>query len=439
MAVNQQTQTVFLTLPGTCTGDLWHHAAAQILHEAYGSKPYDLITVLGTISEERDFNHSIRRAPAVFNYFRQIRAPCVLARISYPDGGEFEFSEKMLDADSDQLLRLFREQQQAPHFKEEPFEVLWPKLEIIQPDMKAPEHKTLHYFLSTTIAMQSLSLEIDREERVARLVRLGDALAGGSSIDDEIDRDVSRKIDELRTLIALKRSSTNARILLYNWRGPSTYPGHASLPSHLSQVTDHASRHGMLVIRVAAGVSGDEIQDTDLDLFDARAAGSSTIRDKRFTARFWRRVARELDSEVFGLIGGRSGSVDVAAFVGLNCYEWDEPVFNIAAAAAAAQDEGPLKKEYVDMQVPQYLRLLNQCSVVSVGLLDVASHDLDKGVFTRLEETELDRWLGGEVGVYPPFPDNDCARELLVYNIGRIEDCELGILATNLRRIWVKS
>ncbi len=225
-------------------------------------------------------------------------------------------------------------------------------------------------------------------------------------IDDEVDR----KCADLISLVKKKRLTqapryAEARVLLYNWRGPSTYSGHASLDSHYSQIEEQARSHGLLVIRVAAGVAPTEILDTDLDLFDARV--SNTIKGKRFTPRFWSRVRRM--PEIFGLIGGRSGSVDVAAFVGMNCFEWDEPVFNVAAEALTTKPEHLPPAEYIEMQVPQYLRLMNQCSIMSIGLLDVNSYDKENGVFTRLVREDLDRWLSGEMEVHPRFPETEKA------------------------------
>ncbi|KAI0123650.1 hypothetical protein BJ170DRAFT_598854 [Xylariales sp. AK1849] len=436
-------QVVFLSLPVTCTGDLWHHAAAQILHSAHQqTAPYDLITVLGAVSEERDFHQSVTRAPAVFDYFTRIGVPCALARISFPDGGETEFSDRMLAVDEQHYLKIAQAQKEYP----KPFDVLWPQLETFDSEPRQvtrnalghrePRTSILHYFLSTTIAMQSLSMDISRERRNAHIHELREALGRISTGDDDIEQNVSRKVAELRSLIIRRRSSespesANARVLLYNWRGPSTYSGHAGLPSHLEQISWHARLHGMLVIRVAAGVPACVIQETDLDLFDTKR--SNAVRDKRFTARFWTFVQQM--PEVFGLIGGRSGSIDIAAFVGMNCFEWDEPIFNIAAGIPEIGRHPLPSREYIEMQLPQYLRLLNQCSIVNVGLLDVTSYDTKTNIFTSLMAEELDRWLSGEFNVYPQFPNTEKARELLITNIRRIEEPTLGIYATNLRRI----
>ncbi|KAK3387987.1 hypothetical protein B0H63DRAFT_448771 [Podospora didyma] len=452
---------VFLTLPATCTGDLWHHAAASILHEAHKSQErssgYTLVTILGI--ETKDDPGGVRRAPAVHDFLRHIRVLCLVARMSNShDNSEQEshsLSNMMLAVGAEQYLPLL----QAQGGFDTLFTELWPTLDTIPTTTKSPRMRPtidsianygrpLHYYLSTTIAMQHLSLKLTKHERATRVTNLAAALGFANTPEDDLllEKQTSTKIHELTSLIAKKRLSAgpefaSAKIVLINWRGPSTYPGHATLPSHLSQIEAHARAHNMLTLNVAAGVPGSEIGDMDFDLFDARA-DSTAIRDKRFTCRFWHTVRQDLGGEdVFGLIGGRSGSVDVAAFVGMNCFEWDEPVFDIAAAAADG-DDGEMKllpqlsRAYLEEQVPQYLRLLNQCSVLSVGLLERNSYDAKSGVFMRLEIKELDRWLSGETEVYPACPETDSERQFLASNISQLEEPSLGIVATNLRSIW---
>ena len=66
---------------------------------------------------------------------------------------------------------------------------------------------------------------------------------------------------------------------------------------------------------------------------------------------------------VHGLIDGRSGSMDLPAFVGVKCLSWDEPFVN------DAQYDGP----DANSQGPQLLRLLNERPVMSVCYLDPKS------------------------------------------------------------------
>lgn len=49
--------------------------------------------------------------------------------------------------------------------------------------------------------------------------------------------------------------------------------------------------------------------------------------DKRCTAAFSAIAANDMKGEVFGLVGGRSGSMDIVCFMGVNTVSWDEPIF----------------------------------------------------------------------------------------------------------------
>lgn len=439
-----------LTLPGTCTGDLWHHAAAQILG-TMSFKPI-VVIALGLISEERDLNDSVQRAPAIHDYFCDAEVGFMTARISLPKGGDKEFGEKMVNISAHRYSHLWLMHGKPPPWTEF-FSNRWPTLQAMDSDSESDStianqrcprtRKALHYFLSTTILMKCMPAYLANNGRSSALIGLGERLGGRDitpgSLDGRLDCDVDRKINELISLIASARASAspgfeNARVVLFNWRGPSTYPGHASLESHFTQIRECAYRLGLLVIRVAAGVPWHEIQETDFDLFSVRSACGPSIRDKRFTPRFWTRVAKEMSDSVFGLIGGRSGSVDIASFCGLNCFQWDEPVFHIAAAEPGASSRLELpSKEYVDMQVPQFLRLINQRLILSIGLLDIGSYDSKQQVFLRLEEKAVDRWMRGERDIVPAFPDTDIARDLFLRNIPVLEDEGRGLFATFAR------
>ncbi|KAK9775709.1 hypothetical protein SCAR479_07525 [Seiridium cardinale] len=274
----QGRHTVFLSLPVACTGDLWHHAAAQILHNTRKIRFYELITVLGAVDEEENFHGSLARGPAVFDYFLGIGMPCALARISFPEGGEgaADLSQRTLSLDKQYYMRIV----EAQKSRSKRFDVLWPQLETI-----------------------------DKEEaqETRGIVNQGEHSIDGPYRDEVIIR---------------KLGISNGRVLLYNWRKPSTYSGHGSLKSHLEQISRHARIHGLSVIRIAAGVPPGEMQDT--------------------RPRFVRHASFER--------GGRSGSLDVAAFVGMNCFEWDEPVFNIAVGALDIELKHLPSKEYTELQ-----------------------------------------------------------------------------------------
>ena len=99
---------------------------------------------------------------------------------------------------------------------------------------------------------------------------------------------------------------------------------------------------------------------------------------------FWHYVASylQLDSSVeqtderlepnrcvHGFIGGRSGSTDLPAFVGMNTFSWEEPLFT-ATRGRIPTSSGLWSAKYYAGQFPQMLRLLNEYPMMKVGFLD---------------------------------------------------------------------
>jgi hypothetical protein len=66
-----------------------------------------------------------------------------------------------------------------------------------------------------------------------------------------------------------------------------------------------------------------------LDLFNKRTNAPYPGLEPIVTSRFWNIVASQPD--IFGVFSGRTGSVDVAIFNGVNVLWWDEPWLSIAA------------------------------------------------------------------------------------------------------------
>ena len=84
-------------------------------------------------------------------------------------------------------------------------------------------------------------------------------------------------------------------------------------------------------------------------------------------------------------------------------------VWKIAAGVADPGWRNIYSKEHLENQVPQYLRLLQQFSILSLGLLDPESFDRSRGSCGRLRVHGLERWLGGEIGIRPELPRTDLA------------------------------
>ena len=124
------------------------------------------------------------------------------------------------------------------------------------------------------------------------------------------------------------------------------------------------------------------------DLYGVKDPNPVPFQDKRVTVQFWRFVAESLQLPsgqapgaasgaagtippcVLGLVGGRSGSMDLPAFVGVNCLSWDEPLFEQTAARGGGRAFSPA---VINTQMPQLLRLINEGPLMGVGFLDHAS------------------------------------------------------------------
>jgi hypothetical protein len=141
--------------------------------------------------------------------------------------------------------------------------------------------------------------------------------------DDAIDA----RVAELRQLAA------GQRCLLVNMRiGKVTnHPQHNITPTIYTQICDLAKQFKLKVIRIGGYQSSVETPQGDwmnslaepvIEIFEkgVRARRSST-------AYFWKCVADM--PEVFGVIGGRSGSLDIVSFMRGNVFCWDviDPAF----------------------------------------------------------------------------------------------------------------
>ena len=88
--------------------------------------------------------------------------------------------------------------------------------------------------------------------------------------------------------------------------------------------------------------------ESDFDLFDKIKLGKKWVYpglDPLVTAGFWAAVGRRAD--IFGLFGGRSGSMDVASFMGVSVFWWDAPWLEVAARELEALRAYGLKPDDV--------------------------------------------------------------------------------------------
>ena len=112
---------------------------------------------------------------------------------------------------------------------------------------------------------------------------------------------------------------------------------------------------------------------------------------------------------VVGMIGGRSGSTDLPAFVGLRVYSWEEPMLSpLPEGRAKPFNKGSWSASYYRVQGPQALRLFNQFPVTVTGSLDLTTFNDDKDhrkyKALDLSDGRLARWLNGGQDENNPVP-----------------------------------
>lgn len=246
----------------------------------------------------------------------------------------------------------------------------------------------MRYDVSTSLMMQLvkyLGYEASLQILSSRMWRDPEAIEVGTT---KIGEDASARLATLKDLMAQALDSQEfERVILFNYRVSPMNQNYNSGDAILKQVQDLAQGQKAAVVIVAAAEKKEDIPQTGyvLDLFDVGKSAVGVRQDRRVTACFWSLVAQHLQlrntegsSEpqksdtpgkekqkkrpkreaetglddkrvVLGLIGGRSGSVDIASFMGVKTISWDYPIF--------ARD---FYSEEFKGQPVQIARLLNQ-------------------------------------------------------------------------------
>lgn len=248
----------------------------------------------------------------------------------------------------------------------------------------------LHLWSSTTITMKYLH---DPSTRRARVKYLQQKL-GGTVNPEAIWVQQAQHLSE--TLVKLSSEvvdgKSKKKVLLFNYRKGDVNKQHDANIDLLGSVAEVASAMGFAVIPVIVNASDEEVMHINkLGFMCLELYKKGIAYDKRYTAAFWAVVANTLqDKIVHGLIGGRSGSMDIASFMGVNTCSFDEPIWG---------SECKYEPAYVNSQGGQLLRLLAQRAMMSVVYVDTDSHyGIPEGkkyinAYKRLEEKGLTEWL----------------------------------------------
>ena len=188
------------------------------------------------------------------------------------------------------------------------------------------------------------------------------------------------------------------------------------------QLIEYAAARGFAVISVAAVTDKFEWEKLVWDRQHLRANNFPVIEncvfdfyskkdklpwpghDPRAQAYFWSFVAK--DSRVFGLYGGRSGSLDIAAFSGMYTFIWDEPWVQFAAGIenTGLKINSKNRKTCIG-QVPQCLRSLELSAVAYIGLPKADTSEITEKKWSAIKEIYLSSWFNkNNDSRYPYFP-----------------------------------
>jgi hypothetical protein len=327
----------YFNLPGNMTGDIWHLAAAMSLTEHFGSEAAinTLKTAIGVVKTKNGDGKYEQRSPALVDFLtaldlpvKQVDVPSNMSRPTVAAGHvEKSLNERI-------AARVDRKAKKVGRYDRQ---------QVI--DQK----------ISTTILMD----HVRRSGRPAVIRFLREKFTANLALQDMQHMD--QKVLQIEQAI---RKQGGKQVILLNRRSGDVNKQHNTTDGIENQLKELAAQKNMFVL----GVATPDYKPGDIDLFDSQSLRKNEFVDKRRTAYFWKRVS-ELPG-VYGLIGGRSGSMDIAAFMGMNVFSWDEN---------RPDDE-------------QYLRLLQTYPLMSIGWVDEESRNT-AGAYEKLLPRHVSAWL----------------------------------------------
>ena len=294
---------------------------------------------------------------------------------------------------------------------------------------------------ATTIAMNCLSKDLTRQARHEFLAGRMHA-ARGQDINSEIEKKAKaafaallEKVDQL-----LIDYDEKPKILIENYRTNTTNPGTNSTHDLSAYYREKAEKHKLAIMVIPA--TDAKFQDTIYEYkegqrFDLYNKGKKEGKptewgdiEAQAQALFWLLVASS--ERFFGVIGGRSGSLDVAAFCGVKCLYWDEPWIEYAArselwnAHFSNWNPGVINESHIS----QCLRSLELSEIMASALPGTKVKDT---AWSTLQEEQVDAWFkevplpryAWKKAIYPPRPtilqENWCAVSPLLSFLGLFE------------------
>jgi hypothetical protein len=429
---------LFIPIPGSVTGDLWHLAAAQILSLRY-SAYFELVTVV-VVTEGGDSNE-ILFGRATFNYLRDLELPCMVVKISgLPEKASKKLTEIAIYNLADSLQNTWETKKISKgNFDEELHKADTYKVHgfteesLVHPFRRAipkEDSPILQLMTATTIAIQILCAE-DFEGRWTHL-RQHMVPQSNATIYEQANEWAKGKWEQLKDLINTKYNSNlkMTGVLLYlNRKNPQANINTNSSEDIQRQVEEIAKERNMIFQVVAVGA---DPKDGDFDLFNKKAKAEYPGLNPCATAMLWGKVrdaatlegAKNLNLQVpiFGIFSGRTGSIDLPAFCGVNCFFWDEPWLQAAGDNQIYEEFKKLSMFYgkhdeltkdMDGQISQCLRSLQLYPIMATGLVeeivDIKSEPTSSRTWRKVRKQEVDEWFerkneGKQGKIYPQAP-----------------------------------
>jgi hypothetical protein len=378
---------VFICWPGDLTGDIWHIAGAHIMADEDTNSKFEPIAVLGIFNDET--HDTFKLGQDSFKYLRDIKVPCIVMKLAKPENqGKKALTPNHMRRIPPNEFKSRLAQLEAPA-KDQPFDAIWksdtsvaiPPPNSAAADEEAPDVATagldpvLHLWHSSTIMMKAFEKHLSFTTPEAFTKQYGELcpkLAGGTTTPPAVVQQAKNQF------ALLEKMFTEKPAVLFNHRIGKVNTQHNSNMALLEQVQKLSTAAGFSFIVIAAGVDKPTLAKLKIALkkgatpvFDLFMVETDAPRvDKRYVAQFWKLVAgAQTPKKVFGLIGGRSGSMDIASFMGVNCFSWDEmpAAFGIPSGLLAHPSVSKQVKQRIGdtsdatgVQFPQFMRLLNQ-------------------------------------------------------------------------------
>ncbi|KAK0747163.1 hypothetical protein B0T18DRAFT_489527, partial [Schizothecium vesticola] len=298
------TRTAFLSLPGLCTGDLWHTAAAGLLLRQRPFPADVQYPVLITLPEDARRGIANGHVSAMYEYLTHLGLSCVVAKL--PEAGpsaDDEHCERiaamMGPEEMGELLASQNDTRAGENFQN-----LWASLSPLELPRRLatttdPRYilPPVHHYAATSI----LAIYFQRD-LAGTHVYLRQTMTGDLPTESPTYQEAHHKVQKLRELVAKKRHDAgpgyeHARAILFIYRSIDQSPSrgnefimnpHQNASHDLFDQVQHAAlQHGFVTVRVPHGLPAYRFLEDDLDLFDVKSLPDGPLKHKNFTAMFW--------------------------------------------------------------------------------------------------------------------------------------------------------